>query len=34
MLSRVDAEIALAHAAECEAEAMRCLRPQRPSIAA
>lgn len=34
ILSKLDAEIALAHAAECEAEAARLLRPVHPPIAA
>jgi len=33
-LSKPDAEIALAHAAECEAEAARLLAARRPKIAA
>jgi hypothetical protein len=33
-LSRPDAEIALAHAAECEAEAARLVRDSAPLIAA
>jgi hypothetical protein len=33
-LSRPDAEIALAHAAECEAEAARVIRESAPLIAA
>ena len=34
MLSRADAEIALAHAAECEAQAARLIEPHRPPVAA
>ncbi len=34
MLSKADAAIALAHAAECEAEAMRLLDQKQPQIAA
>ena len=34
MLSRADADIALAHAAECEARAARLREPQRPPMAA
>ena len=33
-LSKRDAEIALAHAAECEAEARRAMTPHTPPIAA
>jgi hypothetical protein len=33
-LSKRDAEIALAHAAECEAEAVRASQPRQSSIAA
>jgi hypothetical protein len=34
MLSQADAEIALAHAAECEAEAARLIEPHRRPVAA
>ena len=34
MLSRADAEIALAHAAECEVKAARLAEPRRPPMAA
>ncbi len=34
MLSRADAEIALAHAAECEAQAARLIEARCPPVAA